>query len=1191
MRQVSFLSLILFSLIANATDYYWVGGSGLWSDYENHWATSSGGDTFHIKVPESTDNVIFDENSFNSINQTLTVDQTIVYCQNFDWKNVSNNPVFDLSENTLNVFGSFILSSSMSFDTLDSYINFRSSKSNNTIETAHQAIDADVKFDGENGIWYLTEEVNFDYVEIINGLLDANNNNLNISSLNIDSNSGDNIEVLNIENVELNVSSFSIYSNDSGIIKADNSTISLGVFGVSRIQGLFGRDNSFCKVTVDNPNNKSLSCLLGSKNSTFEKLEIKSSVYVDTPNSNIICDELSIKNGAVFDLNSSSVLVKKSLSSEETCSYINTIKSSNIIINRNGNIELLPLVNTQITRTAFENISILSDSNVDTSESYDLGNNEGITFNIGLSKDLYWVGGSGNWSDVTHWSTTSGGDSGSCIPGPNDNVYFDENSFVGNQDQVINDLSVIYCKDFSWESINTEPKFSFGDFKQMYVYGSFILNQNMSFDTTSSEVYFKSQQKSNISTTGIRLFTDFIFDGQGGEWTLLDDLNIYPNDIVAKNGILNTNDFTVEVESLLGQGNFVYNLSGSEIFLKRMNTDAIINSGTSVINMRYGPGSLSVNDGTDFYDINILEGFNNIIYLNSIISANKIEVFEGSELAVNKSITTNTLKLKPEAKIILKEGSITAINNELNIGGSCIKRCVVKSDNDGAQATIDFLGGIESVDNVLVQDINLISNTDIIPTNSVDLGNNSGWFFSDETGVDYYWVGDSGDWTDPNHWSLDSGGNPNGCIPSLADNAIFDNNSFESNGQEVIVNEDIYVNDIIWEQPFGQPKFKVTNPNTIYSNGSFTLSDNMILDTEFGRLHFISNKQENKIDFSGHAGFREVVFNNSNGSWYLLNSISTVSSFGEILFYAGDVTTNNHTLNTISIEIHPSSKLDLGASKVNVRKFENTSTYTIAGTSEVNIFNEQFSKGSFENISPIDFYDLSILGYNNIGEPVAAHSGGGFNNLVVESSTDLVCVSSSNKLSFSSIKVSSGTKLIVESGIDIDVYENLNAIGQSGFPVEILSSNSGVQTNINFGDNNICSEYLYLTGINAISTGDVVAGVGSDNVSNNSGWTFLTDYSCSGQEDEILSTEDFFNSENRIYPNPTTGELNISNQGEVKIQQVVVYSSFGTVVLNEDDLMGNKNLVVDLSSYSQGIYILKLIDENSHEAFHKIVKN
>ena len=42
--------------------------------------------------------------------------------------------------------------------------------------------------------------------------------------------------------------------------------------------------------------------------------------------------------------------------------------------------------------------------------------------------------------------------------------------------------------------------------------------------------------------------------------------------------------------------------------------------------------------------------------------------------------------------------------------------------------------------------------------------------------ADYYWIGGSGNWSDPQKWALSSGGTPAGTIPTGFDNAIFDGN-------------------------------------------------------------------------------------------------------------------------------------------------------------------------------------------------------------------------------------------------------------------------------------------------------------------------------------------------------------------------------------------------------------------------------
>ncbi len=86
--------------------YYWVGGTGLWSDYAHHWATTSGGTTFHSQPPSSVNNVFFDANSFNSTGQTVTVDVEAA-CRNMNWSGATHKPNLVVpSSLKLTVYGS-----------------------------------------------------------------------------------------------------------------------------------------------------------------------------------------------------------------------------------------------------------------------------------------------------------------------------------------------------------------------------------------------------------------------------------------------------------------------------------------------------------------------------------------------------------------------------------------------------------------------------------------------------------------------------------------------------------------------------------------------------------------------------------------------------------------------------------------------------------------------------------------------------------------------------------------------------------------------------------------------------------------------------------------------------------------------------------------------------------------------------
>ena len=64
------------------------------------------------------------------------------------------------------------------------------------------------------------------------------------------------------------------------------------------------------------------------------------------------------------------------------------------------------------------------------------------------SHTLYWVGGGGNWNDAAHWSFTSGGLSAGILPGANDKVVVDENSFLSTGNIILDGGAS--CKSFRW---------------------------------------------------------------------------------------------------------------------------------------------------------------------------------------------------------------------------------------------------------------------------------------------------------------------------------------------------------------------------------------------------------------------------------------------------------------------------------------------------------------------------------------------------------------------------------------------------------------------------------------------------------------------------------------------------------------------------------------------------------------------
>jgi hypothetical protein len=115
--KLTLLPLLIFVSVDNLysqSTYYWVGGTGNWSDL-THWATTSGGSIKHTIVPSQINDVVFDANSFTASGQSVTVNQT-PFCKNFVWDGVTNNPSFNCTGYNFEIFGAFrSLSGSWSF--------------------------------------------------------------------------------------------------------------------------------------------------------------------------------------------------------------------------------------------------------------------------------------------------------------------------------------------------------------------------------------------------------------------------------------------------------------------------------------------------------------------------------------------------------------------------------------------------------------------------------------------------------------------------------------------------------------------------------------------------------------------------------------------------------------------------------------------------------------------------------------------------------------------------------------------------------------------------------------------------------------------------------------------------------------------------------------------------------------------
>ena len=718
-RIVALLCILTsFSISLSATDYYWVGGGGNWSDL-NHWVTTSGGSTLQATVPQSTDDVFFDANSgFTAGDNIVFIDKTIIFCRNIDWTAAPNSPEFTGdADKQWYVFGSVQFIPDMNFS-FSGEVHFQAFDMGHTITSAGQMFNQTVYFEGIGGEWTLLDDFTGTRIEHDQGTLRTNNQTVNLSD-NFRSGGSDNIQLYLGTSVITCGSSFSVNHYSNSLFDSGTSTIILTNNNYTNIQG--------CGQTFYNVEflgEGSISC----SNQIFNEVTFHDNGNIHGDN---IFHTLNFSPGRIYELNQEStqtILPNGTLNASGTdCNEFVTIKTNGdegqATINHSGSAIILDYV-------TLLNSAATGGANFTINNGVDLGNNTGWMIIPPTSRDLYWVGGEGNWMDVSHWSVNSGGTGGECIPTAYDNVFFDANSgFVSGSMNIVNvDQEIIYCHDMTWSGVQHIPTLQDnGSIQKIYIFGSLELDANMINSYYGEFVFMADTQGETIRLNGQYLNQPVQFVGIGGEWTFLDAFAA--SAIYHQQGILRTNNQTVNSPSFFSKGNELY-LGESVITVNSFSLDyddsSLFDSGTSTIILESG----SINGcGQTFYNVEFLEEG----YLNcSDQIFNEVTFNDNGNISGNN--TFHTLNFSPGHTYILNAGStqtITPLGN-FNANGNGSFPIEFKSNQLGNQATLHKDGDPVCLDFLFITDLAATgTGFSYVGANSDDVQNNSGWIFEE----------------------------------------------------------------------------------------------------------------------------------------------------------------------------------------------------------------------------------------------------------------------------------------------------------------------------------------------------------------------------------------------------------------------------------------------------------------------------
>jgi hypothetical protein len=157
------------------------------------------------------------------------------------------------------------------------------------------------------------------------------------------------------------------------------------------------------------------------------------------------------------------------------------------------------------------------------------------------ARTLYWVGGTGNWSSTTKWSTSSGGASGAAIPTSFDTVNFNSASNATSYDVTIDaGVAIARCAVFTMAG-PASGSVTVGGSVGIAFHGNVSVAATGISWSNNGAIALTGSGSYTITTNGTVLNNITTVNGIGATWTLGSSLNLTTfRNFIILNGTFNT---------------------------------------------------------------------------------------------------------------------------------------------------------------------------------------------------------------------------------------------------------------------------------------------------------------------------------------------------------------------------------------------------------------------------------------------------------------------------------------------------------------------------------------------------------------------------------------------------------------------------------------------------------------------------
>jgi hypothetical protein len=685
---------------------------------------------------------------------------------------------------------------------------------------------------------------------------------------------------------------------------------------------------------------------------------------------------------------------------------------------------------------------------------------------------LYWVGGSGNWSSTTKWSTSSGGGSGAAIPTSLDAVNFDSLSNATAYTAAVDVFA--RCASFTMAG-PASGNVTFSGTSGIAFHGNVSFAATGITRTYTGNMSLAGNSSYTFTTNGLTLGSATTVTGIGATWTLGFALNIGGSAFTVTYGSFSTSasNYALTAGSFSSDNSNVRSVSWNGSSLTLSSSATLLMATTTNLTFDAGTSTISCSSASSTFNGGGLT-FNNVSFTSAAATG----------ITITGANTFNTLSFAGRTNVGI--GTVTFSANQtittltLNAGTASAYRTFLASNTINTERTLSVGALTAGAADVDFRDIAITgAAAPLTGTRFGDCKGNSGITF-DAAKTVYYRQTGSANWgaTGSGSWTFSSGAPLDPTqFPLAQDTAVF--TTFPSSGTTTTINANYNIGTINMSGRTGNTMTLATSTNTPTIYGNWINGTGITLSGS-GLLTF-AGRASQTITSAGKSFTQALRVNSKNGTVSLQDALVATSTTGLTLI--------SGTFDAQIYNVTLSGDLEGTSSEVRALNF-GSGTWTLSGGSATGI-----------NLGSADVNNLTISGSGTIS--VANNTtfcqihlyGKDFSNITFNAAGSrgfqLISSLPVTVKNITNTYSATGATSIAIGTAGVFTFKSFTATGAAGRVLTLTGGGNNGPTSIVL-DDNVASgiDYLSILGLRAYPSQNAwYAGANSTNLGS-LGWQF-----------------------------------------------------------------------------------------------------